>query len=312
MVQGHRLALGSALGLLLLTSVAGASSTATPTAAAEILFAEGRKLMASGRYAEACAKFRESQELDAGIGTLMNLGRCYAKQGLTASAWATYKQAAALAGAAGQASRERVARREADALEKDLARIEIRITTLTPGIRVTLDGMPVERELWNLGTPADPGAHRVTATAPGREAWSSALTLEPGELETVRIPVLPAVPAARRAAPERTWTSQHTMAVVQAGLGLAATALGAALAYSARSDYDDAPGCTSTACTTAGFHQREQAITKSKIATVSFVVGGAALAGASMLWFFAPPLGRSQTDATAGSESLGLELSGTW
>jgi tetratricopeptide (TPR) repeat protein len=277
---------GVASVVALVASNAHAENPADEKAAAEALFAEGRQLMAAEQYAEACAKFRESQRLDSGIGTLMNLGRCYAKQGRTASAWATYGEAAALARAAGQHKREEVARNEIDALEPELSRIRIRVAT-QPGnaeLRVTLDGMPIGRQLWGIETPIDPGDHELAASAPGFRAWSERFQARERTLQIVHVPALAPLPSP--------WTTQHTVAVVEAGVGLAALAFGGYFVLSAHSDYD-AGGeyCeTETRCSQQGVDLRERAITKARIAGISFVVGGAALAGAGVLWFSAPSL----------------------
>src|SRR5262249_39232692 len=57
------------------------SSSSDARVAAEGLFDAGRKLMADGRFAEACEKFRKSEELDPAGGTLLNLGGCYERTG---------------------------------------------------------------------------------------------------------------------------------------------------------------------------------------------------------------------------------------
>src|SRR5450432_3316906 len=62
---------------------------------AEALFEEGRQLMDQKKYEEACKKLEGSQKLDPGAGTLLNLAACYEQNGQTASAWVTYKDAAA-------------------------------------------------------------------------------------------------------------------------------------------------------------------------------------------------------------------------
>ena len=91
--------------------------------AAEALFREARALMEEGKYAEACPKFRDSQRLDPGVGTLLNLARCYELNGQTASAWSRYGEAAAAARDAGQEGREQHAREQAARLEPTLSRI---------------------------------------------------------------------------------------------------------------------------------------------------------------------------------------------
>jgi hypothetical protein len=69
-------------------------------------FDDGKRLAAQGRYAESCPKLAESQRLDPAPGTLMNLADCYENAGLTASAWATWLEAASATKQAGQVERE--------------------------------------------------------------------------------------------------------------------------------------------------------------------------------------------------------------
>ena len=103
-------------------------------AAAEALFDDAKKLMAAKHYAEACPKFADSQRLDPGVGTLLNLGLCYKQNGQTASAWSSYREAASLARSEGQSDREDLARQEAANLEPQLTKLVIEVPKDTAAI----------------------------------------------------------------------------------------------------------------------------------------------------------------------------------
>src|SRR6266498_1038121 len=86
----------ASLAFVLLAHLPGAASaqvSAENRAAAQALFDLGRTLITSGRAEEACPKFEESQRLDPGVGTQLNLADCYDRTGRTASAWTLYIEA---------------------------------------------------------------------------------------------------------------------------------------------------------------------------------------------------------------------------
>src|SRR5262249_12315023 len=110
-MMGRRAAVGlGALVCALAASANGRAQDGASQAAAEVACEEGKRLMQSGRYDEACPKFAESNKLDPGVGILFYLADCYEKAGKTASAWGMFRQAIDVAKRAGQADRERIGR----------------------------------------------------------------------------------------------------------------------------------------------------------------------------------------------------------
>ena len=183
-----------ALAALGWSGTARADASAADQATAEALFEHAKKLMKEGHYAEACPKLAESQRLDAGLGTMLNLADCYDKNGQTASAWAVFTEAAALAHSKGQADRERKARERVADLEGRLNRLSISPATGAdlPGIEIRCDGRLVNRAEWGTPVPFDPGEHTVVATAPGKQPWSVKVKLTKADTATnyVVVPLL--------------------------------------------------------------------------------------------------------------------------
>jgi hypothetical protein len=173
---------------LLVTSVARATSPADASAA-QTLFDEARRLMAAGRHAEACPKFVESQRLDPGGGTLLNIAVCHAAEGKVATAIADYRRALEQALRDKRRDRERVARDAIAALEKNLPHLTIMVPAdaRPEGLEVVLDDLPVLPSDWGRPLPVDPGPHTVTVSAPKHIA--STQTLKIGLREDLSVSV---------------------------------------------------------------------------------------------------------------------------
>src|SRR5262249_9549066 len=157
-------------------------------AAAEALFNEAEKLVASKDYAQACPKYAESLRLDPGVGVMLYLGDCYEHLGKTASAWAEYREAEDLATKRADTKRAALANTRAERLAPKLSRLTIVVATeaRVPGLEVKRDGESVGTGQWGTPVPLDPGPHALSASAPGKQSWESSVTI-PDNGESVKV-----------------------------------------------------------------------------------------------------------------------------
>jgi len=287
--------------LLALTPRAYADDEAT----ARQLFKEGRALLAAGRLDEACAKFAASVQAYTSVGPLLNLGQCHEKQGKTATAFAAYHRAVALAEQAGQAKRVQAAKEFAAALEPKLSKLTIRAPSPVPGLQVLRDGVAVVPAALGTAVPLDPGRHTIEATAAGYQAWATAVELgREADQQTVVVPALVpkaapvALPSAATApSPEHPAPSPdgadsdvtlRIAGIVIAGTGaallVAGTVLGA-LAIDAADEAESDPAlCPDKQCTPEGREVISDGEVKGTVSTAAFVIGGGGVAlGAALI-----------------------------
>lgn len=198
LAQPRVLALGVAVALALPCGSSAAQTNAQQKAMAEALFEEATKLMEEGQYGAACERFDQAQRADPGVGTLLNLGRCYALTGRLASAWAIFREAASAARASGQGDRARVAEENARELRPRLSELALLVAPGQPrGYELLLDGNLVSSVQFGLSVPVDAGQHSLLARAPGHEQWSSVLQIPgSGARKTVQVPPLLPLPTA--------------------------------------------------------------------------------------------------------------------
>jgi hypothetical protein len=172
---------------------AHAQSGDTDRQIAQQLFDDGRTLLEARRYAEACPKFAESQRLDPGGGTLLNLAYCHELEGKTATAWSELRDALGQAIKDGRKDREDFTRTHIADLEPKLMRVVVhvpeRLAARDP--EINLDRSKLPATAWDTAIPVDPGEHRVSVAIAGAQPWSVAVSVsEPGETYTVRLPSL--------------------------------------------------------------------------------------------------------------------------
>jgi hypothetical protein len=303
--------------LLVLSSAPPAHAQAHDAAAAQALFDQGKKLMTAGKQAEACPKFAESQRLDPGVGTLLNLAACYEASGRYASAWSAFLEGESAARAENNADAARVARSRADALASKLSKLTITVTHPDiAGLEVRRDAAVVGQAQWQLPIPADPGVHHIVATAPGRRQWQTDVELKgAGATIEVSVPDLVVEPVAAAPAPaaataipivvapaQSSFGTQRTLAIGAGVVGVAGVALGTVFGLKSKSKHDEAAShCSGSTCSdTDGVSLRSDAISAGNLSTVSFVVGAAGLVGGALLWFTAAPSKESATQVGLG------------
>ncbi len=298
------------LAVLSAARVAAADSTSDPLAA-RTLFQGARKLVAQGKYEQACPKFEESLSLDPGIGTMFNLADCWEHVGRTASAWSKFLDAASAAKNAGQAEREKVARKRAAALEPRLSRLTVTAPAPDAGLEVHDGTRAIAASLYGTAVPVDPGPHTIEAVAPGKKRWLNEVQVAAdGGTITVAVPALesdqpPAPPIAQvSAAPasvqgpagdsgERSGSMQRTVGWITAGVGVAGLAVGTGFGLVASSKNSQAESlCVKGPCSQSEFDRHaslvDSATSARTGAIVGFAVGGAALLGGVALLLTAP------------------------
>jgi tetratricopeptide (TPR) repeat protein len=291
-------------GMLASSAAAFAEAPAANKAAADVLYEDGKRLLGEKKYEQALAKLLASQHLDPGLGTLLNIAYCYEHVGKTASAWATYNEAAGVANATDdKEGRADMATRAAKALEPKLARVTITVPAENRpvGLEVRRDGEVVDPATWDSALPIDPGAHVFAASAPGRAAWKASVEIPMGPVTVpVLIPLLP--PAPSEAKPEAgTSNARRTAGIAVGGTGLASIAAGAvfggvSIAKKNGLAADCQPG-NPWMCNAAGVELHTQALAMANASDVALALGGAALVTGAALFFTAPKSG----DGTAAS-----------
>lgn len=321
-----RLAVGSLTVLVALARAPAAfAQTAEDQASARALFDEGRELMKTGHYEDACPKLDAASKLYPGSGVLLNLGDCYEHVGRTASAWNEFAEAASAAARAGRSADQAEAERRKAAVEPKVSRIAVRVKSDAAGLVVKRDGTALDPAAYGDAVPVDPGKHEITAEAPGREPWSGQVDLEElGKTVTVEVPELDVAPASvqgqaqapssqtsavvpagpvEHPMPLQTpgyWTARRAIGVSLAGAGAVGLGVGAALGLVARSQFDRASGEQDASSRSA---DSKTAVSTGNVGTVVGIVGAVVGVGGLVLWLTAPSA-RVQVGATAGAAVL--------
>jgi hypothetical protein len=278
---------------------ARADGTTTDQTLAQSLFDEALRLMDQGKFSEACPKLAESQRLDPGGGTLVNLGFCREKEGKLASAWAAYNEALSQAIRDGRKDRETAARANVDQLDGKVAKLAIDLSDAarhTDGIEIHLDGAAIRQAAWGVLTPIDRGDHTLVVTAPGKRDYTTKVSITTdGGVQRVKIPALENAPIVRRdrdlgtTIPERR-SNQALLGWVTGAVGLAFVGAGVVTGVEALDQHSQSnANCpTSNSCNQAGVDAENRAKTFAWLSDFGVGIGAAAIVTGLVLVFTAP------------------------
>lgn len=308
-----------------------ASAAAQPSEAvkrADALFQEGRALLDQGNAAAACPKFEESQRLDPGLGTLLNLADCYERTNRLASALTAFRSAEEQARRLGEKKRELAAADRARALEGRVSRVTITLAAgdRPPGFEVRRNGVAVTALDFGRSIAVDPGAITIEAAAPGFTTFRKVVdvttaqgnhqidvpvlrpaTAAPSPDEPVADPVATPAPRPPRVDPG---AGRRTLAIVVGVGGVAGLGAGVAIGLVAKGRYADA-GCDGGVCPTPmALTTANDARSLGTVGTIVGSVGVAAIAAGAVLWLTAPKAHALELAPTASADGAGLTVVG--
>ncbi len=256
-------------------------------AAAESLLNVGKGLMELGQLEEACEKLQGSLDAHFIGDAAMLLAQCQERRGLIASAWASYRQAAARFRKLDD-DRAGEAQLRSERLHIKVPRLTI-LASVVPGFEITRGDTKFGDGVLGVPLAVDPGTHRIQARAPGYDPWTGEITLRPSERKTITIPALDkatvtaalptvASPLQSAQSPGMLWTA----GLITGASGIVSIGVGALLGGLAAVEVDEATSNDSLCgsdliCTPAGTAKVAGAERLAVGSTVLLSVGGAAL-----------------------------------
>jgi hypothetical protein len=276
---------------------AKADPSGAERALAEALFRQAKELMTEGRIAEACSKFGESQRLDPGGGTLLNLAVCHEREGKLATAWGEFKEALAHARKEGRADRIELAEAHIAALEPQLPELALNVPedTCQGELRILIDGYALRKPAWGAPMPVDPGNHVIEAncsdTSARVQTWSKNVQVSVKDRARIDVPRFervaeaapPAVTTSATPTPTEPALVEHTedpgkrqrlAGYVALGAGVVGLGLGGYFGLKAidqRSESDDK--CPRDVCTDEGLELNEDARRNARLSNISLGIG---------------------------------------
>jgi len=163
---------------------------------ADAEFKRGKELMAQGKYADACAAFDKSQQLEPSVSVMLNQANCREKNGQLATARKLFLSAAAQTD---RATDTKNVQFHTVAVDK-AAKLAERVSTLTIdvpaanrviGLAIKRDADVIDPNAWSASAELDGGTYKIEASAPDRQPFTVTITLAvEKDRKTVTVPAL--------------------------------------------------------------------------------------------------------------------------
>jgi hypothetical protein len=325
------------LGTSLTALAQDSAPSASDTALARTLGSEGVQLADAGNCPAAIEKLERAEKLYHAPTILGRLGECQVSVGKIVAGTETLQRVVreSLPPRAPKAFVDAQARAQKvlDAALPKLAKLKINVEA-PPGVNfsVTQDGEPISNATLDLDRPADPGVHRIEASAPGYltargettlaegASGSVHLRLEPDPSAAPAAGALPGAPAAPApppgiGAPPATGnapdygasapvgaepsSSSNLPAYLLLGTGVVGVAVGSifgATVLSKKSSLDEVCKPDKEHCPRSAQGDIDSMRTAATLSTVGFAVGGVAL-GAGVIMLIVSKSSSSSADA---------------
>lgn len=336
-IDGLRSVRAFAFSFACVAMFAAVDAWAEPTAAerslAAALFDQGRTLMTDGKIDEACIKLNESQRLDPGGGTLLNLALCHEKQGKIATAWTEFREARAMAKKDNRPDRESAADGEIAKLEPQLSKISVVVApdVKVPGMTIDIDNLPLPEAAWGTPFPIDPGSRVVIVKAPGYREWKTNVEIgTTARTADVNIPKLekeaatppvstaatnvgtsgpvPPSSATGKTEPDAPMHRTRKVGFIVGGVGLAFIGVGAITGGLALRRNDEVEAnCSATSCADEKYANiSKDAVKLGNLSTATFAIGLAGLAAGTIMIVVAPKNAPAKAALSVGPQSISV------
>jgi hypothetical protein len=195
-------------------------------------------------------------------------------------------------------------------------------------VQITMDGARLADHLDGSALIVDPGEHVFALAADGYTTVSKKLVVREGvkgrkeivmlvsatpapATETEPVPAAAPAAVAKPESPrsESSGSGQRTIAYFLGGAGIVSLTVGTYFGFYSKSTYDAANCPLGASCKQENV---DSARGQADVSTITFVLGGALLAGGVVLFLTAPKDGAVSVQPSAGPSSAGIRLGASW